>query len=104
MSQCKSFTKVGCLQSLTLLCVQCPLSPAPAGGVGDLHLKYLTSSKLTKLQLADSAFQRTVLTQCLIFLDACLHRPFPADEQNPPGLKEAQVGCPLGGQEEHSLL
>ena len=39
-----------------------PISPAPAGGIGDLHLKYLTSSKLTKLQLADSAFQRTVLT------------------------------------------
>ena len=74
-----------------------PLVPAPAGGIGDLHLKYLTSSKLTKLQLADSAFQRTVLTQCLIFLDACLHRPFPADEQNPPVLKEAQVGCPLRG-------
>ena len=33
-----------------------------------MMVKYLTSSRLTKLQLRDAAMRRTVLTQCILLL------------------------------------
>lgn len=49
-------------------------------------VKYLTSSKLTRLQLRDAAFRRTLLLQCLVLLHACAH----------PILRKAKPGGAVG--------
>lgn len=53
-------------------------------------VKYLTSSKLTSLQLRDAAFRRTLLVQCLVLLHALQH---PRQFANKPSveLKPLQV-------------
>ena len=69
-------------------------------------VKYLTSSKLTRLQLRDAAFRRTLLLQCLVLLHACAHpiakKPNPIGTAGPktvvPPLKEKQASAvPLSG-------
>lgn len=43
-------------------------------GAGELPaVKYLSSSKLMRLQLQDAGFRRQWLTQALIFLHCCTH-------------------------------
>ena len=54
-------------------------------------VKYLTSSKLTKLQLRDAAFRRTLLVQCLILLHACAHPKHAVNKPPAHQLKEKQV-------------
>lgn len=61
-------------------------------------VKYLTSSKLTRLQLRDAAFRRTLLLQCLVLLQACANpiprkaKPGGGGTKLPvPGLKEKQA-------------
>lgn len=53
-------------------------------------VKYLTSSKLTLLQLRDAAFRRTLLVQCLVLLHACAH-PRQSAIKAATALKERQV-------------
>ena len=54
-------------------------------------VKYLTSSKLTKLQLRDAAFRRTLLLQCLILLHACAHPKHAVNKPPAHQLKDKQV-------------
>ena len=70
-----------------------------ADGGKSVIVKYLTSSKLTRLQLRDAAFRRTLLLQCLVLLHACAH-PIPkkakpggggGPKQPVPVLKEKQA-------------
>lgn len=53
-----------------------------ADGGKSVIVKYLTSSKLTRLQLRDAAFRRTLLLQCLVLLHACAH---PISKKSQPG-------------------
>ena len=62
-----------------------------ADGGKSVIVKYLTSSKLTKLQLRDAAFRRTLLVQCLVLLHACEHPRHPTVGKPLPKLKEKQV-------------
>lgn len=57
-----------------------------ADGGKSVIVKYLTSSKLTRLQLRDAAFRRTLLLQCLVLLHACAH----------PILRKAKPGGAVG--------
>lgn len=68
-----------------------------ADGGTSVIVKYLTSSKLTRLQLRDAAFRRTLLLQCLVLLHACAHpipkkaNPGRGAKQPVPVLKEKQA-------------
>lgn len=62
-----------------------------ADGGKSVIVKYLTSSKLTKLQLRDAAFRRTLLLQCLILLHACAHPKHAVNKPPAHQLKEKQV-------------
>lgn len=69
-----------------------------ADGGKSVIVKYLTSSKLTRLQLRDAAFRRTLLLQCLVLLHACAHpiprkaKPGGGGTKTPvPVLKEKQA-------------
>lgn len=63
----------------------------PQDGGKSMIVKYLTSSKLTKLQLRDAAFRRTLLVQCLILLHACAHPKHAVNKPPAHQLKEKQV-------------
>ncbi|DBA90252.1 hypothetical protein WJX77_005954 [Trebouxia sp. C0004] len=63
----------------------------PQDGGKSMIVKYLTSSKLTKLQLRDAAFRRTLLVQCLILLHACAHPKHAVNKPPTHQLKEKQV-------------
>ncbi|KAL0042710.1 hypothetical protein WJX79_008364 [Trebouxia sp. C0005] len=63
----------------------------PQDGGKSMIVKYLTSSKLTKLQLRDAAFRRTLLVQCLILLHACAHPKHAVNKPPMHQLKEKQV-------------
>lgn len=55
-------------------------------------VKYLTSSKLTRLQLRDAAFRRTLLLQCLVLLHACAH---PIPRKSDPGRRLPKQPVPV---------
>ena len=55
-------------------------------------MKYLSSSKLMRLQLQDAGFRRQFLTQALVFLHCCCH---PGRNEKGAALKPRQVNHPL---------
>lgn len=55
-------------------------------------VKYLTSSKLTRLQLRDAAFRRTLLLQCLVLLHA---RANPIPRKSKPGGGGTKLPVPV---------
>lgn len=60
-------------------------------------VKYLTSSKLTRLQLRDAAFRRTLLVQCLVLLHACAHPKHAVNKAPLRQLREKQASLLYAG-------
>ena len=69
-------------------------TPGTDGGKSVI-VKYLTTSKLTRLQLRDAAFRRTLLVQCLILLHACAHPKHSATKPAQHQLKEKQASSSI---------
>lgn len=81
-------TSAPSMRAVVLLCPEQNLCCAENGQ--SVIVKYLTSSKLTLLQLRDAAFRRTLLVQCLVLLHACAH-PRQSAIKAATALKERQV-------------